>query len=323
MTSRIAGIALLVNCAVLALKFFAYGITHSTAVLSDALETIVNVIAALIAFWALRSAAAPLSEKHPYGQGKVEYFSAAFEGGLITFAGLAILQESFRRWRAGITPEQLDFGLVIVAIAALINFFLLLYLRRAAKQHPSAALRASQEHLYTDVLTSIGLISGLLVFHFTAWSWVDPVLAVLMALQLLYSGYSIVRHSLAALADQTDPSVLRALCDSLNRNRLPWVINVHDLRAIRSGNFHHVDCHVIVPEFWTAAQIHEEIHRFEEKVIGDYPHEGEIACHIDPCLQKYCAHCPYAPCPVRREPFARREPLRYPEITRKQNQWQH
>lgn len=280
-------------------KFFAYEMTHSTAVLSDALESIVNVIAALVAVFVMRAVAEPADEEHPYGHGKLEYFSAAFEGGLIAFASLAIANEAFRAFASGPTLHQLDVGAMLMVGTALMNLMLGIYLRRIGKSQMSEALSASGTHVLSDVWTTVAVIVGLVVVQITKATWLDPAIALLVAVQLGYSGYRIVRQSAGALIDQMEPESVQELAKAFQDSKEPWVIDVHNLKVIRSGHFHHIDGHLVVPEFWDIAKTHEYASTFERGVVEKYPFDGEIAFHIDPCERKYCEQCEMPDCPVR------------------------
>ncbi len=291
------------------IKFGAYQMTHSTAVLSDAVESIVNVIAAVVAVFVMRAVAEPADEDHPYGHGKLEYFSAAFEGGLIAFASVMISAEAVRALARGENLHQLDVGAGIMMIAGVMNIGLGYHLRSVGRKHKSEALAASGEHVMSDVWTTAGVIIGLTVVHFTQIPWIDPLVALLVAGQLGHSGYKIVRKSAGALMDEIEPQSLNELAAAFQKHRQPWVIDIHNLKVIRSGHFHHVDGHLVVPEFWDVAQTHQLAEDFEHSVVATYPFDGEIAFHIDPCERKYCAHCAVENCPIRRHPLTTQKEL--------------
>jgi cation diffusion facilitator family transporter len=283
----------------MASKFVAYEMTKSTAVLSDAVESIVNVAAALVAVFVMRAVAEPADEEHPYGHGKLEYFSAAFEGGLIAFASLAIANEAFRALFTGRELMQLDLGALVMTGSAVMNLLLGLYLRRVGSLHKSEALKASGTHVLSDVWTSVAVIVALVVVQITGATWLDPAIAILVAVQLGYSGYKIVRQSAGALIDEMEPESLQELAKAFRDNKEPWVIDIHNLKVIRSGHFHHIDGHLVVPEFWDIAKTHEHAGNFERGVVAKYPFDGEIAFHIDPCERKYCEQCEMPDCPIR------------------------
>ena len=304
---RAALISVIASITIFAIKVWAYQATHSAAVLSDATESVVNVLAAFVAFFVVRYAAQPADEDHPYGHGKAEYFSSTFEGGMIFFAGLTILYQSLIYLVSGEELHQLESGLIIIGVAAIFNLILGIYLGRVAKKQNSAALKASSAHVLSDVWTTIGVIGGLILVILTGQTWIDPLVAVLVALQLTYSGYKIVREAMGGLIDEVDTKSLEALGMAMMKNLAPGIIDVHRMRVIRSGAFHHVDAHLVVPEYWDVAHAHSVTHNFEMDVVRDYPFDGEIVFHLDPCGRAYCSHCDVFDCPIRVREFKNRQ----------------
>jgi cation diffusion facilitator family transporter len=288
---------------IFALKVVAYYITRSTAVLSDALESTVNVVAALVALIIMRYVAAPADEEHPYGHGKLEYFSAAFEGGLIFFAALMIIRESIDALFRGPVMKELEWGFGVMGSTAILNLLLAIYLKKIGTRERSEILKASGSHVLSDVWTTVGVMAGLILVLWTKWTWLDPVIAIAVALNLAYEGYKIVRKSGGSLIDEKDPEVLKELAEALQKNRGAGIIDVHNLRMIRSGRFHHVDAHLVVPEYWDISHAHLVCHEFEKEVVRDYPFDGEIAFHLDPCKRSYCSRCAMLDCPIRRAVF--------------------
>jgi len=316
---KAAVISVLVSVFVFAIKVVAYYATHSTAVLSDALESTVNVVASVVALIVIRVVSQPADEDHPYGHGKLEYFSAAFEGGLIFFAALMILRESIDALLAGQAARQLEFGLIIMVAAALINLLLGYYLKKIGDREKSEALRASSAHVISDVWTTVGVLAGLGLVLLSGWQWLDPVVAIAVALNLAYEGYKIVRKAGGSLIDEVDTEVLQELASALEKNRRPGIIDVHKLRIIRSGRFHHVDAHLVVPEYWDVSHTHAYCEEFEKTVVRDYPFDGEIAFHLDPCKRAYCKHCEMVECPIRRQAFEKQDPFTVVSLTGEPN----
>lgn len=306
---RAAIISLVVGAAILAVKFFAYLQTNSTAVLSDALESIVNVVAAGVAIGSILFANRPADRNHPYGHGKMEFVSAGFEGWLISFAAILLLYQATRAFIEGPELSKLDFGLAIVMGAGVVNAGLGWYLIRAGKQTRSEALTADGKHVLSDFWTSAGVSVGLVLVLVTGIDWLDPLVAAIVGVRLFVTGAGLIRGSFAGLLDEEDPETVQRLVMALDAEVGKGVIRVHSLRTIRQGRFHHVDAHVVVPEFWTTLEAHAAIDRFERRVMDRFGEEGEIEIHIDPCWRHYCAACEYEPCPVRRAPFESRPPL--------------
>jgi cation diffusion facilitator family transporter len=305
-TIRATWISLLVSTVVMGSKFYAFALTQSTAILSDAAESVVNVIAAFVAVIVMRVVSAPADEEHPYGHGKLEYFSAAFEGGLIAFASLAIAQEAIRSLLRGESLNQLGMGTVIMAGAAVTNAGLAWYLRKTGREHSSEALIASSQHVWSDVVTSLGVVGGLVLIAITGIPWLDPLIALGVAIHLGFVGYKIVRKSAGGLMDEVETESLEHLVHAFEKNRQDWVIDIHLLKVIRSGNFHHIDGHLVVPNFWDIASTHEKLEEYEKDVVATYPFDGEIAFHIDPCEKRFCSRCKVENCPIRLRPFEAR-----------------
>ena len=306
---KVALLSFLASLALLALKSFAYSQTGSTAVLSDAMESIVNVVAAGLALMVMRAVAAPADAEHPYGHGKLEYFSAAFEGGLVAFAGLMIAREAIISLLHHHQPQNLDLGLWLSALAAAANCALGFYLLRFGKKENSEALKASGQHLMTDVWSTLGVLVGLGLVRLTGLYWFDPLAALLTAGNILYSGYFILRRSIGALIDEAQPQVLSDLANAFRKNRRPGVIDIHLVKLIRSGKFHHIDGHLVVPEFWQVSRVHDVMTDFEKNVVSSYPFDGEINFHLDPCEKAYCSHCDLPDCPIRQRPFENLNPM--------------
>lgn len=309
-------ISLIVGGILLWVKFLAYQLTGSTAVLSDALESIVNVIAALFALGSLVFAGRPADRNHPYGHGKIEYFSAAFEGGLITFAAVLILYEAGKGFLQPQELRQLDLGLAITFGAGVANALLAGFLIRVGRRTQSLALVADGQHVLSDFWTSLGVIVGLLLVKLTGILWFDPAVAAIVGVNLGWTGLRLVRHAAGGLLDEEDTKLLGKLIKAFDAYRMPGIIRIHHLRAIRSGRFTHVDAHLVVPEFWSVERAHALMESFEERVMSACGVEGEIAFHIDPCHRTYCALCDVMDCPVRVAPFVARPPHTLDEAVR-------
>jgi cation diffusion facilitator family transporter len=307
-------LSLSTGLAIMALKFFAYRLTHSTAVLSDALESVVNVLAAAFALWAIQAAEAPPDENHPYGHGKFEFVTAVFEGGLISFAALMIAYEAVIGLLHHKAAPDLSQGLWVMVFAGALNGLLGVVLVALGKRTHSMALEADGKHVFTDFLTTVGILIGLGIVKFTGLAWLDPAIALLMAGMLLFTGIPLVRKAIDGLIDAADNALLEKLLGSLERNRQPGLIRVHHVRAMRNGRRIHVDGHLVLPEFWTVERAHDTTEEYEQAVVKDLFLEGEMEFHVDPCRRVYCRSCDLADCPIRREPFSHRPPLSLVEL---------
>ena len=299
---------------IMGLKFLAYRLTDSTALLSDALESVVNVVAAAFALWAVRAAEMPPDTEHPYGHGKLAFVTAVFEGGLISFAALMIGYEAITALLHEVPAPRLDYGLGFVVTAGLLNGLLGLILLGVGRRTDSAALVADGKHVLSDFYTTVGLLLGLGLVRYTGYAWLDPVIALLMAGLLASTGIPLVKSAINGLIDAADEDLLERMLVSFERHRRPGIIRLHHVRAMRNGRRIHVDGHVVVPEFWSVEEAHEETHVFETAVVDDSFAEGEIEFHLDPCRRAYCRSCDVPDCPIRREPFAHRPPLNLLEL---------
>lgn len=308
-------VSLVIGSALLVAKFFAYFQTGSAAIYSDALESIANVVAAVFALGGLVFAGRPADREHPYGHGKIEYFSAVFEGGLISFAAALIVWYSAQSLWLGPEVRQVDLGLLVTLGAGLVNLALGWFLVREGRRARSITLEADGEHVLSDFKTSVGVVAGLLLVRITGIAWLDPLAAFAVALNLGWTGYRLVRHAAGGLLDEEDPALLERVVAACEASRQPGIIRIHRLRAIRAGSLTHADAHLIVPEFWTVDHAHEVVEAFERRVMGQQGIGGDIVFHTDPCHRSLCASCDLDDCPVRVEPFRARPALGVEEAT--------
>lgn len=306
---RAASISLLVGMLLLGIKYFAYLATGSAAILSDALESITNVVGASFALAGIVYALRPADEGHPYGHGKIEYMSAVFEGGLIAFAAVLIVWFSVRELIFGAELEKIDLGLLLTVLAGLVNLGLGLYLVRAGRRVNSITLIADGRHVLSDFKTSVGVIVGLALVWITGMPVFDPLAALAVGLNLGWTGVGLVRHGAGGLLDEEDTELLQRIVDAFGASAFPGIIRVHRLRAIRSGAVTHADAHLIVPEYWTVETAHAAVNAFEQAVLAVGDVEGEIVFHTDPCERSFCRICDVADCPIRREAFEERPTL--------------
>ncbi|MCC6846967.1 MAG: cation transporter [Deltaproteobacteria bacterium] len=306
---RAGVVSLVVGSALLATKYAAYLLTGSVAVLSDALESIVNVVAAMFALRSVVFAGRPADREHPYGHGKMEYFSAAFEGGLIAFAAVAIAWYAVEDLLRGPQVAAVEIGAALTGAAGVVNAALGWYLVTTGRRVRSLVLIADGQHVLADFWTSLGVVVGLALVRVTGVAWLDPAVALVLAANLARTGFRLVRHAAGGLLDEEDTALLGRLVAAFDAERARGIIRLHRLRAIRAGRFAHVDADLIVPEHWTVEEAHEASDAFERRVIEACAIEGEIAFHIDPCRRRLCRACDLADCPIRAHPFVARPPL--------------
>ncbi|MET0395036.1 MAG: cation diffusion facilitator family transporter [Chitinophagaceae bacterium] len=308
----VAGISILL----LAAKLVAYSITHSVAILTDALESIVNVVAGFIGLYSLYVAAKPRDKDHPYGHGKAEFISAAVEGTMIGIAGIIILYEAVRKLVHPIALHQLDVGMWLVAATALVNFTLGWYCVHTGRRNNSLALTASGKHLQSDTVSTLGIIAGLILLYVTGYAWVDSVVAMLFAVFIIYTGYTIVRRSIAGIMDEADEKLLGQMVDMLNGNRRENWVDLHNLRVIKYGSVLHLDCHLTVPWYLNVHEAHSEIDILATLIRERFGESLELFVHSDGCLPFQCHLCNKHDCQVRRQEFEGRIPWTVENVLR-------
>jgi len=298
-----ARLAFITSLTLLLAKFGAYYLTDSKAVLSDAIESIINVVTAAFLMLSISVSTKPVDENHPYGHGKIESFSAGLEGGLIIIAALIILVEAVPVFFTPQAPKNLGIGLYILGGAGIINLIVGAYLLRAGRKYKSDALSADGRHLLTDFYTSAGVIIGLLLYRFTGYVWLDPFIACLVALNILIPGIKLFTKSFKNLMDEADPELLERIVQGLNSIKKPGWLYPHKLRALRSGRYHHVDLHISLPYYWTLTQVHEAEQEITKALLEAIGEEGDIMIHIDPCEPPYCRICEVDDCSERTAEF--------------------
>ncbi len=299
------GVAIL-SVALLLIKLVAYYLTHSVAVLTDALESIVNVVAGFVGLYSLIVSAKPRDADHPYGHGKVEYLSAALEGSMIAVAGVLIFYKSITNLIHPEAIHQLDVGIVLIMATALVNYFAGSICIREGKKSHSVALVASGKHLQSDTYSTLGILVGLVAIYLTDLYWLDSVVAMLFSGVILYTSYKIIRTSIAGIMDESDTELLAELVATLNHNRRENWIDLHNLRIIKYGSILHLDCHQTVPWYLNVNEAHAEIDALAEPVRKAFGESLELFVHSDGCLEFSCRICSKSDCPVRKHAFERR-----------------
>jgi cation diffusion facilitator family transporter len=295
-----------ISVALFLIKLFAWYLTHSVAILTDALESIVNVVAGFIGLYSLYVSGKPKDQDHPYGHGKVEFLSAAIEGLLIGIAGIFIIREAILNLYEPHSIQKLDYGIYLVGVTAIINLLAGMICVKTGKKNNSLALIASGKHLMADTYTTIGIIIGLVLLFITGISWIDSVVAIIFALVIFYTGYKIVRSSIAGIMDEADMELLNKMVVLLNENRNPNWIDLHNLRIIKYGAMIHLDCHLTVPWYFNVHQAHDEIDRLSGLVKQHFGDSVELFVHSDGCLDFSCALCEKMECEVRKNAFEKK-----------------
>lgn len=285
------------------IKMAAFWVTRSVAILTDALESTVNVVAGFIGLYSLYIASKPRDENHPYGHGKAEFLSAAVEGTLIIVAALVIIYESIQHFIYPRELQQLDRGIILVAITAMVNFVVGFISIRNGKKNNSLALVASGKHLQSDTYSTLGIVLGLVLIRLTKLTWIDSVTAIVFAFMIMYTGYHILRHSLAGIMDEADKELLQKMLAVLNANRRPNWIDLHNLRVIKYGGQYHIDCHLTVPWYLNVVEAHKEVEELGRLIKKEFGTVFELFVHTDACLDFSCPICTKEDCNVRKHPF--------------------
>lgn len=279
--SKFAALSIVAALVTIALKVLAWWLTDSVGLLSDAIEGTINIVGATVALAMISVAARPPDEDHVFGYTKAEYFSSGLEGTLILIAALAIGYAAVDRL---ITPRPLEHvgpGLVVSAGAALINYVVARRLYQAGHHYRSIALEADARHLMTDVWTSVGVIVGVAAVWLTGWERLDPLIALAVAANIVWSGYKLMQRSVHGLLDRAlPPERMRALDGALERYRARG-IEFHALRTRQAGARSFVTLHVLVPADWTVAQGHDLAHEVEQGIRAALP-DAAVLTHVEP-----------------------------------------
>jgi cation diffusion facilitator family transporter len=284
-------------------KIIAYYITSSLSILSDALESIVNVIAGFIGLYSLYVAAKPKDENHPYGHGKAEFVSAAAEGSLVIAAGIIIIYETVQNILQNTQIKDLDQGIWLIASTAILNFFAGAYCIRIGKKNQSLALESSGKHLQIDTYSTIGVVGSIVLIYFTKIYWIDKVVAIALSFWIIYNGYTILRKSLAGIMDEADLVLLNQFINELNTHKKVNWVDLHNLRVIKYGALLHIDCHLTLPWYMNMHEAHREIDALSDLIKNKFGDSIELFVHTDGCLDFSCAICTKTDCTVRKHPF--------------------
>lgn len=280
-------------------KFIAYFFTNSNAILTDALESIVNVSAGTLSLYSLLLSAKPKDYNHPYGHGKIEFISASVEGILISVAGLGMVGKAIYNIFEPQEVSNLDFGIWLTLGVGLLNFVLGTLLEKQGKKTHSLALISEGKHLKSDTYTTLGMVLGLALVYFTDWVVLDNLVALGFGLFILKIGYDISKKSLAGIMDEADYELLEKIIQTLEENRENNWIDIHNLRVIKFGRNIHIDCHITLPYFFTVKEANQELYKIEQIIKNIFQTGVEFFIHSDYCLPKSCEICQKTDCDVR------------------------
>jgi cation diffusion facilitator family transporter len=300
---KILSITLFISCILMLIKFAAWIITQSNAILTDALESIVNVFAGAFALYSVSYAAKPKDEDHPYGHGKIEFLSIGLEGTLIAIAGISIGVKSVYNLFYPHEIDSLDIGLFLTLFTGSVNLIMGLYLQKKGKELHSVTLIADGKHILSDAYSSGGLIIGIILIWISGISWMDSVVAIIFGLLILYTGYKLMRKSLAGVLDEVDYALVEEIVEVLNKNRKEEWIDIHNFRVIKYGSNLHIDCHITLPWYYSLEQSHSLVSEVENILAKESENHVEVFIHADPCLPDSCSICALKNCAERKHPF--------------------
>lgn len=292
-----------VSVLLLAGKFLAFYLTNSVGILTDAMESIVNVAAGFISLYSLRWAAKPRDREHPFGHGKIELISASIEGLLISIAGGLIIFEGIRRLYEPATIEKLDIGIIVVAVAGLVNYAMGWYSIRTGKKYNSIALVAGGKHLQSDTYSTIGLVIGLILLYYTRIMWIDSALALIFGSIIILTGISILKKTVANLLDKADNELLIDMVRTLEAHRRKEWIDIHNTKIIKYGSYLYIDCDLTLPWYYTIEEGHTACNNLRDTLAAEFSERVQVSIHSDPCGKKHCEHCQISNCSTRQTSF--------------------
>lgn len=302
---RLQRFILIISIVLMGVKFAAWILTNSNAVLTDALESCINVGAGAFTLYGLILSSKPKDLNHPYGHGKVEFIAATVEGVLIASAGLSMVIKTSYNFFYTNELKKLDLGIWLVVATGIVNFIVGTITEKRGVRSGSVALTAGGKHLKSDAYSTAGLVVGLLVIYITHLTILDNVIAAIFGIIISITGYKIIRTSVAGIMDEADEELLKAVISLLNCNRRMNWIDMHNLRIIKYGPSFHIDCHLTVPYYFDVRQAHQESYEVEKLISEHYPNNIELFIHTDACIPPLsCRICMKEDCNVREASMA-------------------
>jgi len=288
------------------LKVVTYILTHSLSVLSDSLESVVNIVATIVGSYSLFVASKPKDKDHPYGYGKAEFISAAFQGTLIIGIGCLIIYKAIDSFIHPVSLQNLNNGIWLVVIIAIINLVTALVLNRIGKKNKSLAILASGKLFQIDFFTTAAIAIGFILLLVTGYQKIDTLIALFLGMYVIFDGYKIVRQSLAGIMDEADMVLLKEVITEINLSRNAKWIDLHNLRVIRYGSLLHIDCHLTVPWYYNVNEAHEAVDDFAVLIQNKFGDSVEFFVHTDPCMPFSCPICTIENCEQRIAPFEKK-----------------
>lgn len=287
-------------------KLLAWHLTNSDAVFSDAMESIVNIVAGFLGLYSLYVAAKPRDTGHPYGHGKAEFVTSGIEGGLIIFAGIIIIVQAVDSLLHGNVPKKLDWGILIVGVTAGINYLVGYISYKKGIRENSLVLQSSGKHLQSDTFTTLGVVLSLVLVYFTKIYWIDAVVALLFGGYIIFIGYQIIRKSLSGIMDEADVRLLTKLSKLLNENRQRDWVDIHNVRIQQHGSELHIDAHLTLPWYYDLRTAHNEMEEVYKLIGKNSERTIEFNFHLDDCKPFSCEICELWECKVRQHTFKKK-----------------
>ncbi len=303
---RWAVFSLFVSVLLMGVKWAAYAVTSSSAVLSDALESGVNVLTSSFVLFAVWLASRPRDQDHPYGHGKVEFFSSGFEGALILFAALSIAVVAIARTFDPVTLENLELGMAIQVVVSVLTFASGQLLIHQGKKLSSPSLVADGIHIRADAITTVGTLIGVFAVWITGALWLDTAVALVVAIWLGWSGVKVVRVAVGGLMDEADPEVLQRIARTLQENRREGWLAPHHTKVMQLGQSIHIDLHMVFPAYWTIERVHDDSKQMEKVFQQEFGERTEVMLHMESCTSQSCSYCCMEDCPIRQHEFVKK-----------------
>ncbi|PKP10435.1 MAG: cation diffusion facilitator family transporter [Bacteroidetes bacterium HGW-Bacteroidetes-4] len=284
-------------------KLIAYFLTNSVGILTDALESTVNVTTGFITLYAIYISLQPKDENHPFGHGKAEFLSASVEGFLIIIAGIIIIFEAIKRLFVPAEVSQLDIGILIVALAGLLNYLIGWYSIRIGKKNNSIALISGGKHLQSDTYSSIGLVVGLVLLYYTKLAWLDSLIALIFGTIIIITGLKILKETTSHLMDEADFKLIEQFGKVIDNNKPDEWIDIHNFKLVKYGNAFHINCDLVLPWNLYLSEAHEEGEKLKKLLVSNFNEDIVFNLHTDECFKKYCKHCKRKDCNERNHAF--------------------
>ena len=294
---------LVISLVLMAIKFVGYLVTGSAAVLSDALESSVHIVTSGFALFAVWLSAQPGDQNHPYGHGKVEYLSAGLEGVLVLMTGVAAAAIGVKRLIVPVPLPDIEIGAAVELIAAVIAMTSGTLLVRAGKSMDSPTIEADGAHIRADAITSSGALVGVVLVAVTEEVWIDAVVALLLGVFLVVSGWRIVRSAVGGVMDEVNPDLMESIASTMREVRSPGWIIPHAAKVHRLGQAFHLDLHLVFPRYWSIDQAHTASHEMQDALRARFDDRVEVMLHNEPCVDDNCRFCDLQDCPIRTAEF--------------------